>query len=76
MSFPPSEPYVRFSRLTLSSQWFPPRDWLASAWASGKVNSPCIVDDPFHAVASGSPRLLADLILEGLQALGADVATT
>jgi hypothetical protein len=35
-----------------------------------------IMDDPFHAVASGPLRLLAYLILESLQALGTDVATT
>ena len=35
-----------------------------------------VVDDPVHAVASGSPRLLAYLLLKGLQALGTDVATT
>jgi hypothetical protein len=35
-----------------------------------------IVDDPFHAVASGPPSLLAYLVLEGLHALGTDVATT
>ena len=37
----PTEPYVRFSRIRLSSQWFPHRDWQTLAWAADMVNSPC-----------------------------------
>ena len=37
---PPSEPYVRFSRIRLSSWWFPHRECLASAKASRRVKRP------------------------------------
>ena len=40
LASPPSEPYVRFSRIRLSSQWFPHRDWLADILASVMVNRP------------------------------------
>ncbi len=37
---PPSEPHVRFSRIRLSSRWFPHRDWLADCQALVMVKSP------------------------------------
>ena len=37
---PPSEPYVRFSRIRLSGQWFHLSDCLASAWACSREYSP------------------------------------
>src|ERR1700678_1246869 len=37
---PPSEPYVRFSRIRLSSRWFPHREWLARSRPVFWVNSP------------------------------------
>src|SRR5271169_1972668 len=36
---PPSEPYGRFSRIRLSSRWFPHRDCLAFRQAASRVNS-------------------------------------
>src|SRR5271169_259802 len=36
---PPSEPYGRFSRIRLSSRWFPHRDCLAFRQAASVVNS-------------------------------------
>src|SRR5271156_1526272 len=36
---PPSEPYGRFSRIRLSSRWFPHRDCLAFHQAASRVNS-------------------------------------
>ena len=38
---PPSEPYVRFSRIRLSSRWFPHRECLAGAKVVRRVNRPC-----------------------------------
>ena len=35
-----------------------------------------IANDPLHTVTPGPPRLLPYPVLEGLQALGTDVATT
>src|SRR5208337_2548049 len=37
---PPSEPYGRFSRIRLSSRWFPHRDCLACRQAVSRMNSP------------------------------------
>src|SRR5690606_40654724 len=37
---PPSEPHVRFSRIRLSSRWFPHRGCLAHCQAVCRANSP------------------------------------
>lgn len=39
---PPSEPYVRFSRIRLSSWWFPHRECLAFCQAVLSASSPAL----------------------------------
>lgn len=47
LASPPSEPYVRFSRIRLSSWWCPHRDWLAACRASVMVKSPAAAKKAF-----------------------------
>ena len=44
---PPSEPYGRFSRIRLSSRWFPHRGCLACRQAVSRVNSPAVAKNLF-----------------------------
>jgi hypothetical protein len=41
LASPPSEPYVQFSRIRLSSRWLLHRDGLAEAQAASSANNPC-----------------------------------
>jgi len=43
----PSEPYRRFSRIRLSSRWFPDRGCLACRQAVSRVNSPAVAKNLF-----------------------------
>ena len=57
MASPPSEPYVRFSRIRLSSWWLLHRDWLALAWALIIVKSPNLAKNAFDQLNLSLPAV-------------------
>ncbi len=52
---PPSEPYVRFSRIRLSSRWFPHRGRLALFRTVFCVNNPKLAKGAFRASLTPLP---------------------
>jgi hypothetical protein len=54
---PPSEPYGRFSRIRLSSRWFPHRDCLACRQAASRVNSSAVAKNLFGQQTYQTPPL-------------------